>query len=258
MREVRGRADGVADHSHLEAVRATVHTRTSGFILETNPAVAHSRCNDSSPKVLLLHLKRFIVEERQIISPAAARPIGEENIPPNVDQNAAGDSKRPLSPTIEYSYVFEKNRSAVDIPAQLSLDEFSIEALDDPAESSDLAGSTRSSGNLSTRTRYQLASVVHHIGTRAESGHYTADAIRWKNDKRVHALPASLGVGGSNQPNEEEEGATEEFVPSWINFDDGICRVQPSEGKVMLLDAKKQRTAYMLLYTLGDLEQATR
>jgi Ubiquitin carboxyl-terminal hydrolase len=257
MREVRGRADGVSDHSHLEAVRAMVHTLTSRFILETNPA--HSRCNDSSPKVLMLHLKRFIVEERQIISPAAARPIGEENIPPNVDQNAAGDSKRPLSPTIEYSYVFEKNRSAVDIPARLSLDEFSIEALDDPAESSDPAGSTRSSGNLPTR--YQLASVVHHIGTRAESGHYTADAIRWKKDKRVRALAASLGVGGvdgSNQPNEEEEGGTEEFVPSWINFDDGICRVQPSEGNEMLLDAKKQRTAYMLLYTLGDLEQATR
>lgn len=58
--------------------------------------------------------------------------------------------------------------------------------------------------------KYNLKSVVHHIGTTAFSGHYTADALR-----------------------DDDE---------WITFDDA----QAFESS----PTRNQRTAYMVLYAL--------
>jgi ubiquitin C-terminal hydrolase len=68
---------------------------------------------------------------------------------------------------------------------------------------------------------YNLKSVVCHIGSTANSGHYTADAIRVSESKRS---------------------------ATWVSFDDGMTSVTSTEQ--VIKDEKNQRTAYMLLYTL--------
>ncbi|VEU45350.1 unnamed protein product [Pseudo-nitzschia multistriata] len=100
----------------------------------------------SPPRVVLLHLKRFLVEER-----------------------AKGGSGPP-------GLVFRKNRAPVEL----------AEALDIEAVRGDLTKSDRDNDNdkpsdgpaTTQRHRYSLRSVVHHIGSTSVSGHYTADALR--------------------------------------------------------------------------------
>jgi uncharacterized UBP type Zn finger protein len=68
---------------------------------------------------------------------------------------------------------------------------------------------------------YTLKSIVHHIGNTANSGHYTADALR--RDP----------VNGT---------------PQWISYDDGLAKELAEDD--VLGDIRSQRTAYMLLYSL--------
>lgn len=68
---------------------------------------------------------------------------------------------------------------------------------------------------------YTLTSIVHHLGNTADSGHYTADALR----------------------RDPENG-----TPRWISFDDGSTE-EVREDEV-LGDNRSRRTAYMLLYSL--------
>jgi hypothetical protein len=93
-----------------------------------------------SPKALLLHLKRFIVEEK--ISPQA--------------------------PT--YEVVYKKNEAPVEIPTNLSLDALGVDSYNKQDQKTTSASSPL--------VEYFLKSVVHHKGPNATSGHYTADAIR--------------------------------------------------------------------------------
>lgn len=166
------------------------------------------------PKVLLLHLKRFIVVERPI-SPVAK---GDENHPPNT----------PPKP-VQVEYIFKKNKAQVMIPPSLSLEAFrTVEQTDDEelARSSDAAVSTI---DQSSTKDYSLQSIVHHIGSRASSGHYTADAVRQIDQSQ------------------ESVASTE---PVWVTFDDSNTSL--TSLKRIVENQFKQGTAYMLLYTLDD------
>ena len=72
------------------------------------------------------------------------------------------------------------------------------------------------------RTDYSIQSIVHHLGKTVDSGHYKADAVRYR----------------------ENESKT------WVSFDDAITDEQEEEH--VLTNVSKQKTAYMLLYTMND------
>jgi ubiquitin C-terminal hydrolase len=70
---------------------------------------------------------------------------------------------------------------------------------------------------------YEIRAVVHHIGKSAHSGHYTADAVRF-----------------NEETNEEQ----------WVSYDDSFT--EEITVTDTLDDPAKQRTAYMVLYSLQD------
>jgi hypothetical protein len=82
---------------------------------------------------------------------------------------------------------------------------------------------------------YKLQSIVHHIGSRASSGHYTADAVRtvtdtWDDDNNEILTPC-VGKGADK---------------IWVSFDDSnTCE---TSIETILENPFKQSTAYMLLY----------
>lgn len=150
----------------------------------------------------MLHLKRFIFVEKRTEIPV---PAGPENESPN----------RPTQPRVEIEHVLKKNRSSVKIPENLSLSSYQgpkDKLSQDSEETTDWS------------LGYRLRSIVHHIGSRASSGHYTADAIRKDKD------------GGE----------------VWVSFDDKSTE-QTSLKKVSS-SLFKQETAYMLLYSLEENE----
>jgi ubiquitin C-terminal hydrolase len=80
----------------------------------------------------------------------------------------------------------------------------------------DTTKSATESGQGDTNSSYSIMSIVHHIGNTASSGHYTADALRGEN--------------------------------SWVSFDDGVTReLSPQD---VFMSSNKQRTAYMIMYSL--------
>ena len=84
-----------------------------------------------------------------------------------------------------------------------------------------------------TSSSYSIQSIVHHIGNTANSGHYTADA------KRMISEGNDCGKY------------------KWISFDDGIAteitageETTTNNDDVVTSNIQKQKTAYMVLYTL--------
>mmetsp|Transcript_24468 Transcript_24468/g.34507 ORF Transcript_24468/g.34507 Transcript_24468/m.34507 type:complete len:341 (-) Transcript_24468:164-1186(-) len=142
----------------------------------------------------------------------------KENQPPMYDNSA-------VSPPVEL--MFAKNKTKIQIPAELSLDKFYIQ--EHVSTTSDDKNSMKSS------SVYKLQSMVHHIGSTADSGHYTADALRTKGRKKDDD-----DHHDANQQEEEQE---------WVSFDDGVTSVVKTP---ILENERKQRTAYMLLYTLQE------
>jgi len=85
-----------------------------------------------------------------------------------------------------------------------------------------------------SRSEYSLKSVAHHLGSRASSGHYTAEAVRM--------------VEKDTSTTDKRE--TEE---KWFIFDDG--KVHDTSLESVTTTVNKQRTAYMLLYTMNEDKQ---
>lgn len=163
-----------------------------------------------SPKYLLLHLKRFIFVEKPI-------PTGDENAPPN------SPSSRPA-----VEYIFRKNKAAVELVEELSLDPFCADS--------------ESKG-------YKLQSLVYHMGARPSSGHYTADAIR---PYREAPITESESDSSDPKPVTTDEAVAPPPPPEeeWVTFDDGrSCRT--SLAKIQK-NSWKSGAAYMLLYSLDD------
>ena len=70
---------------------------------------------------------------------------------------------------------------------------------------------------------YEIRAVVHHIGKTADSGHYTADAVRFRDET-----------------NDEQ----------WVSYDDAVTEELTVDQT--LDELNKQRTAYMVLYSLSS------
>lgn len=101
------------------------------------------------------------------------------------------------------NFVLRKNKAAVELSKSLSLDPF-------------VKGTAVASQN------YKIQSIVHHIGSSADSGHYTADALR--------------------------DDPKDKSTKTWVSFDDTLVE-RVSEADV-LEDKPRRKTAYMMLYTL--------
>jgi ubiquitin C-terminal hydrolase len=165
----------------------------------------------SSPSVLLLHLKRFIVVERPIVEV----PSGIENASPNRPQTSAA-----------VEYILRKNKAPVSIPSTLSLDEF-LSARDDPESTLNSDVSVADKTDAVPQNSYSLKSIVYHIGARASSGHYTADAERLERD-------------------EASESSHKQPKPVWVSFDDTFT--SRTSLDMILNNRFKRQSAYMLLY----------
>ena len=93
---------------------------------------------------------------------------------------------------------FRKNQVSVQYPSRLQLDSTSLI-------------------NKSGDAKYQLRSLVHHIGPTAYCGHYTTDSMRENK---------------------------------WLRFDDGLVKEMKEEDVMNCSSVKKN--VYMLLYELEE------
>ena len=154
------------------------------------------------PQFLIVHLKRFIWMEKKIPAPVTT------------DENA---DNKPSLPRVDY--VLRKKQDAVVLSEHLDLEPFQSPDVD----------------WTSSSTTYSLKSIVYHHGLRAESGHYSADALRF--------LPKGTVLADGNP--------STEATPVWVGFDD-MCSALTSLEKIVSSKHKQER-AYMLLYGLGQL-----
>lgn len=77
---------------------------------------------------------------------------------------------------------------------------------------------------------YNLVGVVRHIGRTANSGHYTADAIRCSENENTNKSSMS-----TPPPNE------------WVSFDDGKTSILENVDGT-LGSERNQRNTYMMMY----------
>jgi hypothetical protein len=163
---------------------------------------------------LLLHLKRFLVEEQIIPSPEG-----------NSDENSRPNS--PQAPS--YELVIKKNKAPVAIPANLSLDAFRVDTSDkqEQTTTSPLAG------------EYSLKSVVRHHGEGPSSGHYKADAIRLCEKEQEPGETINV-----------DTGADKEMEERWVRFDDGNSTPTTLEQVTTNIDS--QMSVYMVMYVAEE------
>ena len=144
--------------------------------------------NLSRPQAILLHLKRFVVEQRE-------KDNGDVEV------------------------VCRKNKARVELSKHVLLDKVTSNSM-----------GTEESGDSSGRNYYSLASIVCHQGVTADSGHYTAVAIR-----RRHQADEGSGNPGPS-------------VTEWVSFDDARTSITSLEALTSNKD--NQTNAYMCLYSL--------
>jgi len=112
--------------------------------------------------------------------------------------------------TDEMEIRVQKNKVPVELNDKLSLDTF-------------LSPKDTTPSNLSSM--YSLRSIVHHIGNKADSGHYTADVLREKM------------VDG-------------ETTNQWVSYDDSMA-TETTLPDIRRKQSNKE-TAYMLLYSATE------
>jgi Ubiquitin carboxyl-terminal hydrolase len=130
----------------------------------------------------------------------------------------------------------------VSIPPLLTLQQY--EKNEDEDEDKHVSTISPQDASLST---YHLQSIVNHMGSRASSGHYTADALREKMLVQQNEEKGDT-VNNSDIPSQEiEDGCnSDESHPVWVSYDDDMAYIMTLE-KIL---KKKQESAYMVLYSL--------
>lgn len=111
----------------------------------------------TSPKALLLHLKRFVLVEKPKLQIRAS----------DLQEGLPNDGEEPKRVTA-VEMAIRKNKAPVVLEATVSIGP--IVPSDDNKENTD--------GKDDRMANYDVESVVHHIGGTAWSGHYTCDALR--------------------------------------------------------------------------------
>lgn len=149
----------------------------------------------------MIHLKRFIWLENKIAAPT----INDENAEPNTNV-----------PRVEY--VLKKNKDPVELSEILDLS---------PFRSEDMV-------NIQANCHYSLRSVIYHHGLRAESGHYSADALRVLPEG-TPLLDGNPAIG---------------TVPVWVGFDDTFTALTSLDR--IVASKQKQERAYLILYGLDE------
>jgi Ubiquitin carboxyl-terminal hydrolase len=193
-------------------------------------------------------LKRFIVVEKPQL-------VDEENYS---DKGGGDENAHPNSPSSRRSrpiimdYEFQKNKAPVEIAERLSLANF--------------LSTTSEACQTSSLGEYKIQSIVHHIGSRASSGHYTADALRPSkdlyssdDDDKKEEEGNKDDADNDNTKNDDDSkkgnGEGQSLLSAsaavaadeeWISFDD----TNSARNTFVNIAGSnfKQRTAYMLLY----------
>lgn len=153
----------------------------------------------------------------------------------DTDKENEGDSSE--APRQQVQIVFRKNTAPVTISEHVSLDKFIGE--------SNKEGLNETGEPTASEKHYSIKSIVYHIGARASSGHYTADAIRTPANSEVSKAP-NKSVDESADSNTFEAVAKTE----WVSFDDS--RTSLTSLSDILKSEQRRKTAYMLLYTLEE------
>lgn len=163
------------------------------------------------PKALLVHLKRFIVVEKQRIRNAQTTSTERRN-----------DESETAMKNVE---VVDEEKGGLPAPTKAHRAEMIIQKIKAPVflnDSLSLAqyGTKSEHDTVDVSANYAICSIVHHLGSTASSGHYTTDAVRVTNGNESR----------------------------WVHFDDGV--VFPSNKESLLKSDRNQRTAYLLLYSV--------
>ena len=176
----------------------------------------------SLPKVLLLHLKRFIFTMKP-----AQSATEKENQRSNTkaDEGSAKDgscdvkvlTQAPLEASLR------KNTARVILQEEISLDPF-YEDESEVTEGKDVSDAL----GVDRRPAYGVRAIVNHIGDNSCSGHYMANALRSK----------SLESKKSSSHRDHRE--------MWLVFDDEVA--SESSPDAVLNDERNQRSAYMAMY----------
>eukprot|EP00536_Pseudo-nitzschia_multiseries_P008553 jgi/Psemu1/325255/estExt_fgenesh1_pg.C_2190003 len=160
------------------------------------------------PRNLLLHLKRFIVDYSPDYSSVSYRK----------DQSSVSFDER-MDVEISVNEMYRHADEEAGFRKFLALD-----------------------CSYPESAAYEIRSVVNHIGSSANCGHYTADAKRRK-------LPTSESENGTSNyvsDCDENEESNDGDDRQWTRFNDSYVRKLTSKEAVQ--DAS--RTAYMIMYEL--------
>ena len=133
------------------------------------------------------------------------------------------DENKPQIALANSNPVIQKNKAPVELLEHVSIDEF-------------LHKETASENAELKSRKYSLKSLVHHLGENVSSGHYTAHAVR----PRVPTNGGETTHSGGGEMSEYE----------WVYFDDSQAALTSLDG--ILSEGRYQKTAYMLLYMLGE------
>lgn len=164
------------------------------------------------PRNLLLHLKRFIVE---------------------------------FSPDYS-SQLYRKDQSSVSFDERMELEAMADDGNDRHVDDDEEVGFRKFLAldcSYPEDAAYELRSVVNHIGSSADCGHYTADAKRRKKSLHANESETNSHVSDEDGNNEEDNGGDDR---QWTRFND--CYVTRISSNEAVQDASQ--TAYMIMYEL--------
>lgn len=129
---------------------------------------AHTNTSHFSPKVLLIHFKRYIFTQEA---------TSYDQLENTKDENYTGYT---MAPSIEKNRVSTKLELLKKIFHTCIL--ISCGICDDPFQTRINLDEHISIPTIACNSKYHLRGVVHHIGNSASSGHYTSCGLRSSTD----------------------------------------------------------------------------